>query len=205
MVTTRWGRTFRVALTVAAITLAPPVVFAQDQPKADAKPGVPIGKGALVAAGPLLDKLKTAENADAANALVAQIWEAWSESGDPGVELEMDEAISMMQLERYDQALALLDAVVGAAPDFAEGWNKRATVHFLMGDYDRSLADIQRTLVLEPRHFGAISGLALIATARGDNALALSAYQKVLEINPRNAGARKEVDELTKVLSGSPI
>ena len=66
------------------------------------------------------------------------------------------------------------------------------------------MADIQKTLVLEPRHFGAIAGLALIATAKGDAALALSAYQKVLEINPQNAGARKKVDELTKQLSGSP-
>ena len=209
MGTTRRDRNFPAALAAALLIVVPAfatsAAFAEDPPKADsATPSAPIGKHALAVAAPLLDQLKTAKDADAANALVAQIWDAWTESGDPGIDDKMNQAIALMQVQRYDEAVAVLDGVVAAAPDFAEGWNRRATVLFLMDDFDRSTADIQKTLTLEPRHFGAISGLALIATVKGDKALALSAWQKVLEINPQNEGARKKVDELTKEISGSP-
>ena len=209
MGTTRREHKFRAALAaamlIAAPAFAPHAAFADDPSKADsATPATSIGKHALAAAAPLLDQLKLAKDADAANALVAQIWDAWTESGDPGIDDKMSQAVALMQVQHYDEAVAVLDSVVAAAPGFAEGWNRRATVLFLMDDFDRSTADIQKTLTLEPRHFGAISGLALIATVKGDKALALSAWQKVLEINPQNAGAREKVDELTKEISGSP-
>ena len=124
MGTTRRNRLFRVALTAAmlAVAQAPSVAFAQDQPKADQPtPAVSIGKHALAVAGPLLDQLKLAKDADAADALVAQIWDAWSQSGDPGIDEKMGEAVALMQVQHYDEALAVLDTVVAAAPEFAEG------------------------------------------------------------------------------------
>ena len=85
-------------------------------------------------------------------------------------------------------------------PDYAEGWNKRATVHYLKGDYSASVIDIERTLALEPRHFGAISGMGLIFMARGDEAGALKAFKEVLKIHPHARGAQFHVEELRKKL-----
>jgi tetratricopeptide (TPR) repeat protein len=96
--------------------------------------------------------------------------------------------------------IAIFDRVVTTLPDFAEGWNKRATVHYLNEDYTASVIDIERTLVLEPRHFGAISGMGLIFMARGDEAGALRAFEEVLKIHPHARGAKARVEELRKKL-----
>ena len=90
----------------------------------------------------------------------------------------------MMNSGLPDQALPVLDDVVARAPQWAEGWNKRATLLYVLGDHDRSLADIDRTLALEPRHFGALAGLGLIRAARGENREALAALRRALAINP---------------------
>lgn len=207
----RWGSMFRAigAAAMVCALAAPPstAAFADVQLRPGLPtptPDSPIGQRSLAAAAPLLDRLKTAVDADAANALVAQIWDAWTESGDPGIDDKMSQALALMQVQRYDEAVAVLDGVVASAPNFAEGWNRRATVLYLMQDLDRSEADIEKTLTLEPRHFGALSGLALIATVKDNKALALNAWRRVLEINPQNAGAREKVEQLTKELSGSP-
>jgi Flp pilus assembly protein TadD len=83
--------------------------------------------------------------------------------------------------------------VIQLAPDFAEGWNKRATAHYLADDLDASVRDIQKTLALEPRHFGALSGLGLIFMQRGDLAGALAAFEQVLVVHPNSAQARVHV------------
>ena len=80
--------------------------------------------------------------------------------------------------------MPLLDDIVARAPDWAEGWNKRATLLYLLGEHDRSLADIDRTLALEPRHFGALAGIGLIRIAKGEHRAALAAFRRALAINP---------------------
>ena len=78
----------------------------------------------------------------------------------------------------------MLDDIVARAPDWAEGWNKRATVLYLMGEYDRSLTDIDRVLALEPRHFGALAGMGLIRIEKGETREALAAFRRALAVNP---------------------
>ena len=79
--------------------------------------------------------------------------------------------------------------MVVIAPDFAEGWNKRATVHYLMGNYDKSLSDVAKTLALEPRHFGALSGRGLIYIELEDEKRALEAFEEALAIHPNLVSA----------------
>ena len=101
-----------------------------------------------------------------------------------------------MQARDLDAALETADALIARAPEFAEAWNRRATIHYLRGDDDESVADIRETLALEPRHFGAISGLGLIFLRRGDLEAALDAFEQVLEISPASANAKRSVERV---------
>ena len=101
-------------------------------------------------------------------------------------------------------ALSAFDAVVAAAPEFAEGWNKRATLHWLMGNPAASVQDIERTLALEPRHFGALSGLSMIREAQGRPFEALEALEKVAQVYPKLPELERRIEHLTVQL-GEPI
>ena len=89
-------------------------------------------------------------------------------------------------------------------PEFAEAWNKRATVLYLMGDYQRSVADVEQTLALEPRHFGALAGLGLINLALDREVAALRAFEAALNIHPQQPGLRAKIKELRTRLGGKP-
>ena len=101
-------------------------------------------------------------------------------------------------------AMGAFNAVIAAAPDFAEGWNKRATLFWLMGNHADSIADIDRTLALEARHFGALSGLSMIRESQHRPFEALEALEKVLAIHPRLPQLQLRIDHLTRQL-GEPI
>ena len=117
----------------------------------------------------------------------------------------MGRAVYSMGENKFDAALEILHSVVVVAPDYAEGWNKRATVYFLMGRYEESIADVERTLSLEPRHFGALSGLGLIYSHLEDNASALDAYERALKANPHLDQAKTEVKRLRSKVKGERI
>lgn len=160
--------------------------------------------GSSAALDKLFIDLKAASSEPTALAIEQSIWLAWLQSGDAEVDKLTQQAIASMQARKFEDALAILDAVVLKAPGFAEGWNKRATVLYIVGEHDRSLADINKVLALEPRHFGALSGIGLIKVAIGDKAAALAAYRKVLDIYPLSGGARLSVEQLSKELEGDP-
>jgi tetratricopeptide (TPR) repeat protein len=98
-----------------------------------------------------------------------------------------------------EPALAILNRLVGAQPDFAEAWNKRATLHFLMGNYEASLADIDKVLDLEPRHFGALSGRGMIYQRQKKYGAALAAFNDALAINPNMPSVKDAVQALEKL------
>ena len=110
-----------------------------------------------------------------------------------------------MDSKKFDVALDFLDQVVTMSPAYAEGWNRRATVHFMMQNYAKSMADINHTLQLEPRHFGALSGMAQIMKNTGRKQLALEAWQRVLDIYPMMRSAQNEVATLSEELAGEGI
>lgn len=139
-----------------------------------------------------------------ARAAEALVWRIWIEQDDDDVRLLMEQGILHLSRDEHMPALAAFDAVVQRAPGFAEGWNKRATVLFLMGDFDASVADIERTLALEKRHFGALSGLGQIYLALGRKAAALKAFEAALAIDANLASVRAVVEALRKELAGKP-
>jgi tetratricopeptide (TPR) repeat protein len=152
----------------------------------------------------LFERLQETPNATEAQAVEQQIWRLWLESNDAAIDRLMLQGIAAMHAQRYDAALQAFDRMVEQAPGFAEGWNKRATVHYLMGDWQASVVDIQRTLALEPRHFGALFGLGLIYDALEQPEAALRSYEATLELNPHSESTRLRIQELRRQLQGSP-
>ena len=133
------------------------------------------------------------------------IWSIWLDGGDPALNEIMARGVEAMHASRLRDAAERFTELILAAPEFAEAWNKRATVYYLMDRYEDSVRDIERTLALEPRHFGAISGMGLIFLERGDEEGALGAFEKVLEIHPHARGARFQVERLRERLEGRGI
>ena len=153
----------------------------------------------------LFERLKTAQSEEEAEVLTNLVWAIWIESDKETVNAFMAKGIEEMSLQNFDAAVAAFTKVIEVDPDFAEGWNKRATVYYLMGEYSASIRDVERTLALEPRHFGALSGLGLIYLALGDGQAALRAFEAALKVNPHLSSARIQVEELRKYLRGKPI
>lgn len=151
----------------------------------------------------LFQKLKKADDAQQAVAIEGEIWKMWYERGAAEGGNSMSAAVEAMSSGRYTIALTLLNTLVEDEPDFAEAWNRRATLFYLLGEFEKSLTDIQHTLTLEPRHFGAISGIGLIMLQLGQEERALHAFERVLTISPKNPGAAKNIKELEKKLGTS--
>jgi tetratricopeptide (TPR) repeat protein len=152
----------------------------------------------------LFERLQQASNRAEAGAAQQQIWQIWIASDDRSASRLMQGGIQAMATGQHALALEYFDRLVERAPDFAEAWNKRATVYYLMNDYEASVLDIERTLELEPRHFGALSGLGMIYDAIGEPAAALRSYEAAVAINPHLDGTRQRIDALRRQLRGSP-
>ncbi len=144
----------------------------------------------------LFDRLKASTSAFEAAAIEGLIWKVWVHRGVAEVDQNMTLGIVAMSEGNFEGSLSYFDRVVRGDPGFAEGWNKRATVYYLMGNFDASVADIKKTLTLEPRHFGALSGMGLIYDAIGNQAAAVKVWEKALEINPHMAGLRHRIEEI---------
>lgn len=134
-----------------------------------------------------------------------QIIRTWNRSGSDSMDLLARRADKAIAEEDFDAALLHLDDLVRLAPDFAEGWNKRATVHFMREDYGPSLSDIAHTLKLEPRHFGALSGLGLILDRIGDSEGALEAYRRAIAIHPNLPGIGDGIRKLERQIEGERL
>jgi tetratricopeptide (TPR) repeat protein len=151
----------------------------------------------------LFERLQATKDAADAAALQQQIWQIWIEFGDLAVSQLMRRGMTAMGRGDHENALEAFSKLVEQAPDFAEGWNKRATVLYLMGRFDESVLDIRQTLELEPRHFGALSGLALIYDAVEEPDAAIRSLEAALEINPHLSGSRERIDHLREKLKGT--
>lgn len=158
-----------------------------------------------VAIDALLKQLEAATDEKAASVIEEAVWQLWLHSGSDTVDLLMSRVIAAMKADDYSLALELLNHIVKLKPDYAEGWNKRATVFFYLRDYASSLRDVERTLSLEPRHFGALAGLGLIFQELGQREQALKAFRRALAVHPYLSAVRKAEKKLSEELEGRGI
>lgn len=144
----------------------------------------------------LFDRLKGSHDLAEARTAEAEIWEIWGETQDPESAQLYAQGSAAMASRAWSTAMQRFDALVAREPNFAEAWNKRATLYYLIGDYPRSVADIQKTLALEPRHFGALSGLGLIFMTIGKPQPALESFEAALAVHPFLPGGKQNIEVL---------
>lgn len=135
----------------------------------------------------------------------ASIWEIWFESGSAEVNTLMAQANAAAKSGQLSAAETLYDQVIEQLPGFSEGWNRRATVRYYRSNFDGSLEDIEHTLRLEPRHFGAIWGLGMILGSKLEYERAILAFERLLEIKPNSADARPRIELLRQELAKQAV
>jgi tetratricopeptide (TPR) repeat protein len=153
----------------------------------------------------LFTRLAAAKDADEAAGIVAAIDRANLQSGSATSDLLMTRAVATMESGDYQVCLPLLDAIVVLQPDWAEGWNKRATARYLAGDEKGAMADIAQTLARDPRHLGALAGMGMILEDLGQRDQALRAYQRALALAPQWSPMTEAVERVKAALAGQPL
>jgi tetratricopeptide (TPR) repeat protein len=208
MLAMRFPLTALAALGLLLGPLAAPA-WSQGPPKPQAaRPGSALPKTPAEREKTLSDLyalLATAEDEDSAKAIADAIERVWVHSGSATIDLLMERSIKAMNEKKVDLALKLLDHVVELAPDFTEGWNRRAYVHFVQNEIERALGDLRRTLALDPHHFKALDGLAQILREIGQKKAALKAFKELLDVHPYWSGAKQAIEELEREVEGQGI
>jgi len=128
------------------------------------------------------------------------LWAIWHRSGDPAIDALLANGIALMQAGRLPESIAVFSDVIARAPGFAEGWNKRATAYYLMGELDRSLADCEEVVQRNPVHFGALSGFGLIYLQKEDLPRAAEYFAKALAVDPNLAQVEAVLEQIREVL-----
>lgn len=154
----------------------------------------------------LFDTLQRTANNEVAERAIADIWDRWIQfDQDEDTAKLMQIGIALMDRGRFENAERLFSQIIEDHPEFAEAWNKRATVRFMRGNDSGSRTDIARAIDLEPRHFGALSGLGMIHIRNGDLTAALQAYEAALRINPHLGYAEEMIETLQQRLRGQSL
>jgi tetratricopeptide (TPR) repeat protein len=153
----------------------------------------------------LLDRLAAAQDADQADRIAREIQIEWDKSGSPAMDLLLQRGRDAMAVEDYQTAIDHFTALTDHAPDFAEGWNARATAFYMMGEFGPSVDDIAHTLALNPNHFGALSGLGAILESMENQEKAIEAYRAALAIHPYLDGLEDHVTALEAQLQGQEL
>ena len=179
------------ALVLGALAVAgpSPLLAAQDDPRLDN----------------LFSRLHATTDTDEAQVLQAHIWALWTRTRDDGVNTMMQSGTQAIRRGDSLGALSTFTRLVEARPQFAEAWNKRATLYYMTGRFEESIADCMKVLELEPRHFGALAGLGLIYSALGEPRRALHWFREALKQNPHLDGVRARVDKLAREIEGERI
>jgi tetratricopeptide (TPR) repeat protein len=221
MRSTQHPRAFAAALAVACLLTA---AAAAEGPSGPEQPGVPAdpepqapaaqsgGKNARAAPqdrdsmlAELYAHLAKAPDAVSAAPIAQTIEGLWLHSGSETIGVLMRRALKAINEQRNDLAMKLLDAIVELAPDYAEGWSRRAYLYYLQNDFEHAIGDLRRALALEPNHFKALEGVARILRESGQKKSALGAYRQLLRIYPQMPGAQDAANELSTEVEGQGI
>jgi tetratricopeptide (TPR) repeat protein len=219
----RHARFLFASLAIAAF-IADPLAWAQESPTApeaapdrqapeakpdaqgpQAKPAEPPPKTAAEERADLYARLAASKDADETGGIITLLLNSYSESGSDTADLLLKRAHQAIGVENYADAVKILDTTIALLPNWAEGWNARATARYLDDDYNGSMADIAQTLKREPNHLGALMGMGMILEARGKREDALKVYERVLEIAPHWRNAQGAADKLKAALGGSEL
>jgi len=207
-----------IVFLAATLTMAAPAAF-PEPPKsraealaalknadtaARAEAVVWIANRGTIADAPLLHERLRDESAFVRTFAEQGLWLLWTRSGDAAIDALMARATEAMQSGQYAEAIKLLDQVVKKKPEFAEGWNRRATVHYLAGELRKSIADCDEVLKRNPGHFGALSGLGQIYLQLDDEQKALEWFRRALEVNPNMLSVEMNVRMLEERLKARP-
>lgn len=159
--------------------------------------------GAMADAGLLHERLR--DESPLVRAYAEQgLWLLWSRSGDAAIDRLMARGVEQMRAGRHADAIKTFSQVIAAKPEFAEGWNKRATTYYLASDYRKSIADCHEVLKRNPRHFGALSGMGQIHLQLDEPGAALVWFRRALEANPNMVGVEMNVEALERLLKEKP-
>ncbi|BCP54985.1 hypothetical protein K32_36020 [Kaistia sp. 32K] len=172
-------RAFVVSLVALAALVSPSLASTSDRP--DIVVGGDLANQSI---DQLFETLGKPGDETAGSTAEAEIQRRWLKSGSDTIDLLMQWAAEAIATKDYARAYDFLDAVIALKPDFAEGWNRRATLFFLQDEYGKALSDIEKVLALEPRHFGALAGLGMILNEIDRKKEALAALRKALTIDP---------------------
>ena len=181
-------RILAIGLTLLLSAMAPMAAADQDDPRLDG----------------LFAGLATADDEAAAASIETEIWTIWHEIDDPASARLLRQGSEAMASRVFQIAILSFNRLVDRSPDFAEAWNRRATLHYLMGNDEASIRDIEETLRLEPRHFGALSGLGLIMLRNDRPLAALRSFEAALEVHPHLPAARAHLEPLRQLVEGEP-
>jgi tetratricopeptide (TPR) repeat protein len=173
----------------------------QDQPQAESvRPPSPSEMRAEI-----YTRLAASKDADETEGLVGLLLTADAQSGSDTADLLLQRAHKAIEAKDYNDAAKILDGAILFLPDWAEAWNARATLRYLDGDFDGSMADIAETLKREPRHLGALLGMATILQSRDRDDEALKVYERVLAIAPHWKSAEEAADKLKAKIAGESL
>ena len=197
-----------VALTTAAPpsdrtagAVAHPAEETQTKPQAESPP--PPSPAEMRAE--IYERLAGSKDADETEGLVGLLLTAYAQSGSDTGDLLLQRTRKAIDAKDYEAAQKLLDATIAVLPDWAEAWNARATLRCLEGNLDGSMADIAETLKREPRHLGALLGMASILESRDKHEEALKVYERVLAIAPHWKSAGEAADKLKAKIAGENL
>ena len=128
------------------------------------------------------------------------LWSVWHRSGKPAVDARLHDGLMAMQRGAFEEAVAIFTEVIEMAPDFAEGYNKRATTYYLMQEYEKSIRDCDKTIALNPVHFGALSGAGLCYLELHNLPQALDSFERAIAVNPNMSQIQRYVEDIKKFL-----
>jgi tetratricopeptide (TPR) repeat protein len=172
-------------------------------PQASASTSIPVGKEdpALKRArklDQLLGQLHRMPFHEGAAGVEAQIWEIWSRNDSPTAEVLLRQSSAAISARDFEPAEKMLSQLLETYPNYAEGWNRRASLYYLMQRYDVAMIDIDHALDLEPRNFGALVGKGMILRATGKGDEAVAAFKQALEINPHLLAVKAAISQIEK-------